>query len=81
MELTSYFNNTYTNKLQEITSASTALNLKALQLQRIYQIYGPNTTGLNISHIIYDNKPLKYNLNLVDILEDSAIIANRTFPY
>lgn len=55
--------------------------MKALQLQRIYQMYGTNTTGFNISHIIYDNRPLKYNLNLVDILEDLAIIANRTFPY
>lgn len=45
-----------------------ALNRKATQLNRIYGLYGNTATGYNISRIIYDNKPLKYNLNLVDIL-------------
>lgn len=68
VELTNYFDNTLANKQKDISSVSNALNIKAKQLQRIYKTYGSNTTGLNISLILYDNVPLKYNLNLVDIL-------------
>lgn len=52
-----------------------------MTLQRILNKYGPNTTGLNISHIIYDNMPLAYDMDLVNILEELAAIGNRTFPY
>ena len=52
-----------------------------MTLQRILNKYGSNTTGLNITQIIYDNMPLAYDLNLVNLLEELAVIGNRTFPY
>ena len=55
--------------------------MEAICLQRILNKYGTNITGINISRIIYDNMPLKYNINLVNILEELAVIGNRTFPY
>ena len=40
-----------------------------MTLQRILNKYGPNTAGLNITQIVYDNMPLAYDLDLVNILE------------
>lgn len=79
MELTSYFQNVKATKAQQVAMAFAALNLKGEQLNRIYSQV--NGTSFNISKLIYDNKPLKYNLNMVDMLEQLAVMANRTFPY
>jgi hypothetical protein len=55
------------------------LKVKGEQLNRIYRM--SKGTSFNISKLIYDNKPLKYNMNMVDMLEQMAVMANRTFPY
>jgi hypothetical protein len=42
---------------------------------------GSSLTGFNLTKGIYDNLPLNYDMNMLNILEELVLIGNRTFPY
>ena len=81
VQLTDYYSALWEQKQFEINSTMAAMGLQAAQLQRVLNGYGTGQTGNQIAQILYENQPLQYNVNLVDILDELAAIANRTFPY
>lgn len=81
MELTDYFGNIYANKLQQIEAARSALQAKSLQLGRIYERYSSYGQPEKLTQALYNNRPIQYNMNLVNLLEEVAALGNRTFPY
>ena len=38
-------------------------------------------SGKNVTKAIYDNMPINYDMNMLNILEELVMIGNRTFPY
>jgi len=42
---------------------------------------GSSLSGFNLTKDIYDNLPLNYDMNMLNILEELVLIGNRTFPY
>ena len=81
MELTDYFSNIYSNKLQQVEAARSALQAKSLQLGRIYDRYSASGQPAHLTQALYNSRPIQYNMNLVSLLEEIAALGNRTFPY
>ena len=42
---------------------------------------GSSWSGRNVTKAIYDNMPIDYDMNMLNILEELLLVGNRTFPY
>jgi hypothetical protein len=57
------------------------LQAKSLELGRIYNRYSSSGQPEKLTQAIYKNRPIEYNMNLVNLLEEIAALGNKTFPY
>ena len=66
-----------------MAAASSAIASRARNLDKVLQLVGGGSTwsGRNITKAIYDNMPVDYDMNMLNILEELVLIGNRTFPY
>lgn len=84
VELSSYYSSVEQKKRFEIEAAYTAINYKTASLERVLNSMrgsNLNLVGKNVTEKIYDNLPMNFNMNMLNILEELIIIGNRTFPY